>query len=90
MRWNRVMKFVTGRLEETLRVQINVTKTKVCRSNDTKYLGFSFCRRKDRRRPKPRLKPVQKFEDRLHEYSKRSWSVSMDYRMSKLNRVIRR
>lgn len=86
---NRVMKSVIRWLEEKLRVQVNVTKTKVCRPNDTKYLGFSFYKRNDKWRPKPHLKSVQKFKEKLHGYSKRSWSVSMDYRISKLNPVIR-
>ena len=83
------MKSVTRWLEEKLRVQVNVTKTKVCRPNDTKYLGFSFYKRNDKWRPKPHLKSVQKFKETLHGYSKRSWSVSMGYRISKLNPVIR-
>ncbi len=86
---NRVMKSVTRWLEEKLRVQVNVTKTKVCRPDDTKYLGFSFYKRNDKWRPKPHLKSVQKFKEKLHGYSKRSWSVSMDYRIAKLNPVIR-
>ena len=86
---NRVMKSVTRWLEEKLRVHVNGTKTKVCRPNDTKYLGFSFYKRNDKWRPKPHLKSVQKFKAKLHGYSKRSWSVSMDYRISKLNPVIR-
>ena len=84
-----LMKSVTRWLEEKLRVQVNVTKTKVCRPNDTKYLGFSFYKKNDKWRPKPHLKSVQKFKEKLHGYSKRSWSVSMDYRISKLNPVIR-
>ena len=48
---NRVMKSVTRWLEEKLRVQVNVTKTKVCRPNDTKYLGFSFYNRNGKWRP---------------------------------------
>ena len=86
---NRVMKSVTRWLAEKLRVQVNVTKTKVCRPDDTKYLGFSFYKRNDKWRPKPHLKSVKKFKEKLHGYSKRSWSVSMDYRIAKLNPVIR-
>lgn len=85
----RVMKSITRWLEEKLRVQVNITKTKVCRPNDTKYLGFSFYIKNNKYRPKPHLKSVQKFKEKLHRYSKRSWSVSMDYRISKLNPVIR-
>jgi len=83
------MKSVTRWLEEKLRVQVNVTKTKVCRPNDTKYLGFSFYKRNAKWRPKPHLKSVQKFKQKLHGYSKRNWSVSMDDRVFKLNPVIR-
>ena len=85
----RVMKSITRWLEEKLRVQVNITKTKVCRPNNTKYLGFSFYIRNNKYRPKPHLKSVQKFKEKLHRYSKRSWSVSMDYRITKLNPVIR-
>ena len=75
---NRVMKSVTRWLEEKLRVQVNVTKTKVCRPDDTKYLGFSFYKRNDKWRPKPHLKSVQKFKEKLHGYSKRSCSQQSD------------
>ena len=85
----RVMKSITRWLEERLRVQVNIAKTKVCRPNDTKYLGFSFYKKNNKYRPKPHLKSVQKLKEKLHEYSKRSWSVSMEYRISKLNPVIR-
>ena len=85
----RVMKSITRWLEEKLRVQVNITKTKVCRPNNTKYLGFSFYKKNNKYRPKPHLKSVQKLKEKLHEYSKRSWSVSMEYRISKLNPVIR-
>lgn len=86
---NRVMKSVTNWLEKHLRVQVNVTKTKVCRPNDMKYLGFSFFYRDGKWRPKPHLKSVQKLKIKLKELTKRSWSVSMDYRIRKLNPVIR-
>ena len=86
----RVMKSVTRWLEEKLQVQVNITKTKVCRPNDTKYLGYSFYKNKNGKwRPKPHLKTVQKYKEKLHRYSKRSWSVSMEYRISKINPVIR-
>lgn len=86
---NRVMKSVTNWLEKHLRVQVNVTKTKVCRPNEMKYLGFSFFSRGGKWRPKPHLKSVEKLKAKLKELTKRSWSVSMDYRISKLNPVIR-
>ena len=66
----RVMKSITRWLEEKLHVQVNITKTKVCRPNDTKYLGFSFYKKNNKYRPKPHLKSVQKLKEKLHEYSK--------------------
>lgn len=39
---NRVMTSVTNWLKKRLRVEVNVTKTKVARPNDIKYLGFGF------------------------------------------------
>ena len=52
-------------------------------------LRVRFYNRNGKWRPKPHLKSVQKFKEKLHDYSKRSWSVSMDYRISKMNPVIR-
>lgn len=86
---NRVMESVTKWLKEKLRVEVNMNKTKVCRPQDTKYLGFTFYKKGLTYHPKPHLKSIQKFKKTLHNYSKRSWSVSMDYRISKLNPVIR-
>lgn len=86
---DRVMKSVTKWLLEKLQVKVNATKTKVCRPNEVKYLGFSFYRKNGVWRPKPHIKSVDRLKAKLKEYSKRSWSVSMDYRISKLNPVIR-
>ena len=87
---NRVMKSVTKWLLEKLQVQVNVTKTKVSRPDGVKYLGFSFYRNsKGIWRPKPHVKSIEKLKAKLKEYSKRSWSVSMEYRIYKINPVIR-
>ena len=87
---NRVMKSVTKWLLEKLQVQVNVTKTKVSRPDGVKYLGFSFYRNsKGIWRPKPHVKSIEKLKAKLKEYSKRSWSVSMEYRIFKINPVIR-
>lgn len=45
---------VTRWLRNHLRVEVNMAKTKVCRPNDVKYLGFSFyLNNKGVWRPKP-------------------------------------
>ena len=39
---NRVMKSITSWIERKLSLKVNMTKTKVCRPKDVKYLGFGF------------------------------------------------
>lgn len=85
---NRVMKSVASWLEKHLRVQVNTTKTKVCRPNEMKYLGFSFYF-KNGWKPKPHLKSIEKFKLKLKKYTNRSWSMSMEERVQKLNLLIR-
>lgn len=85
---NRVMKSVVNWLEKHLRVQVNATKTKVCRPNEMKYLGFSFYY-KNGWKPKPHLKSIERFKAKLKQYTSRSWSLSMEERIQKLNQVIR-
>lgn len=85
---NRVMKSVVNWLGKHLRVQVNATKTKVCRPNEMKYLGFSFYYKKGWK-PKPHPKSIEKFKLKLKKYTSRSWSISMKERTKKLNQVIR-
>ena len=39
---NRVMTSITDYIERKLGLKVNATKTKVCKPNDLKYLGFGF------------------------------------------------
>ncbi|WP_416327843.1 group II intron maturase-specific domain-containing protein, partial [[Eubacterium] hominis] len=86
---NRVMKNVMKWLHEHLRVEVNATKTKVGRPNDINYLGFGFYQRKMEWRAKPHKKSIEKLEYKLKPLLKRNWGVSMEYRMKKINEVIR-
>ena len=87
---NRVMASVTRWLKEKLKVEVNVTKTKVARPNDIKYLGFGFYKRDDNIwRPKPHIKSIKKFKKKLHDESIRSVSASIAYKISRLNPIIR-
>lgn len=86
---NRVMRTVTDWLEKHLRVQVNATKTKVARPNGIKYLGYSFYFKDGKWRPKPHIKSVQKLEYKLVPLLRRNWGISMEYRISKINSVVR-
>ena len=88
---NRVMASVTRWLKEKLRVEVNVTKTKVAKPEDIKYLGFGFYKRKDdgTYHPKPHIKSIQKFKKKLHEETIRSVSAAIRYKIQRLNPIIR-
>ena len=87
---NRVMGSVTKWLDKHLRVTVNVTKAKVARPNNIKYLGFSFYKTKGNKwHSRPHEKSVKKLEYKLVPLLKRNWGVSMGYRIQKINQVIR-
>ena len=88
---NRVMHTITDWIERKLGLKVNMTKTKVTRPSGLKYLGFGFWKdSKDGKwKARPHQDSVSKFKRKLKELTKRSWSVSMDLRIRKLNEVIR-
>ena len=87
---NRVMESITRFIEKKLGLKVNIEKSKVARPTDIKYLGFGFYQTKmGKIKPKPHLKSIQKFERKLKQLTKRSWSISLNKRIIKLNQVIR-
>ncbi len=88
---NRVMHTITDWIERKLGLKVNMTKTKVTRPSGLKYLGFGFWKdSKDGQwKARPHQDSVSKFKRKIKELTKRSWSVTMDLRILKLNEVIR-
>lgn len=88
---NRVMHTITKWIEQKLGLKVNATKTHVCRPSKLKYLGFGFY--KDPQTGKWTARPhetsIEKFKRKLKLLTKRSWSISMADRISRLNPVIR-
>lgn len=81
----RVLKGITSFLERKLKLQVNGDKSKVATADQCVFLGFTF-------------KGIRiywsedsfaDFSYRLKRYTSRSWGVSMEYRVSKLNEYIR-
>ena len=84
------MESITKFIEKKLGLKVNVEKSKVARPNQIKYLGFGFYYTKTGIiKPKPHIKSIQKFKRKLKQLTKRSWSISLDERIIKLNQVIR-
>lgn len=88
---NRVMATVTKWIEKKLGLKVNATKSKVTKPTKLKYLGFGFW--KDSKdglwKARPHKDSIEKFKRKLKQLTKRSWSVTMDYRIMRLNQVIR-
>lgn len=87
---NRVLASITKFIEKKLGLKVNAEKSKVTRPTQTKYLGFSFWKSpKGQWKPKPHLKSYQKLVRKLKHLTDRSWSISLDNRIKKINYVVR-
>lgn len=87
---NRVLTSITKFIEKKLGLKVNAEKSKVTRPTKTKYLGFSFWKSpKGQWKPKPHLKSYQKLIRKLKQLTDRSWSISLDNRIKKINYVVR-
>ncbi|MBR3617978.1 MAG: group II intron reverse transcriptase/maturase [Acholeplasmatales bacterium] len=85
---NRVMESITHFIEKKLGLKVNMTKTKICKPNDLKYLGFGFYKGKEWSSI-PHIDSKMKFQRKLKSLTKRSESISLDTRFEKLNWLIR-
>ena len=87
---NRVLTSITKYIEKKLGLKVNAEKSKVTRPTQTKYLSFSFWATKGGKwKPKPHLKAYQKLIRKLKQLTKRSWSISLDIRIKKINYLVR-
>ena len=86
---NRVLNSITKYIEKKLGLKVNAEKSKVTRPTMTKYLGFSFWKAGNKWKPKPHLKSYQKLIRKLKQLTKRSWSISLDNRIKKINYLVR-
>ena len=88
---NRVMESITHFIEKKLGLKVNMTKTKICKPNDLKYLGFGFYQDKKTKEYNclPHEDSKMKFQRKLKGLTKRSESISLDKRFERLNWVIR-
>lgn len=86
---NRVMHTVTGWIERKLGLKVNMTKTKVTKPMNLKHLGFGFVKMNGKWEARPHKDSIAKFKRKLKQLTERSWSISMDERIKRLNWVIR-
>jgi group II intron reverse transcriptase/maturase len=88
---DRVMQSITKYIEQKLMLKVNVTKSKVDKPQGIKYLGFGFYydSRAKEYRARPHAKAVAKFKAKMKELTCRSWGVSNECKVQKLNQLIR-
>lgn len=87
---DRVMKNVSIFIESKLGLKVNMTKSKVSKPNDIKYLGFGFFMDKNDGlwKVKPHAKSVEKLKLKLKKLTSRRWSISLDERLEKIKKTI--
>lgn len=87
---DRVMKNVSKYIENKLGLKVNMTKSKVSKPNDIKYLGFGFYKERYTGvyKAKPHEISVNKLKEKLKKLTSRSWSVAWEYRCLKIKQLI--
>lgn len=87
---DRAMKNVSIFIESKLGLKVNMTKSKVSKPNDIKYLGFGFFMDKSDGlwKARPHAKSVEKLKLKLKKLTSRRWSISLDERLEKIKKTI--
>lgn len=81
---------VSKHIENKLGLKVNMTKSKVSKPNDIKYLGFGFYKERytGLYKAKPHAISADKLKAKLKRLTSRSWSVSWEYRCLKIKQLI--
>lgn len=82
---NSLLGDITVFLEKKLKLVVNKAKTKVAKTSECSFLGFTFKGKKIRWTDSA----FKDFRYQLKYLTRRSWGVSMDYRFRKLNQYAR-
>ncbi|HEU0987561.1 reverse transcriptase/maturase, group FT II introns [Streptococcus pneumoniae] len=85
----RVMYSVSRFIEKRLGLKVNMTKTKITRPRELKYLGFGFWKSSDGWKSRPHQDSVRRFKFKLKKLTQRKWSIELTRRIEQLNLSIR-
>lgn len=88
---NRVMKRITKFIEEELSLSVNVSKSRVCKPEDVKFLGFGFHYDHYQHTYKAKVheESIKRFKLKIKELTKRNWGISLEIRLIKLAQLFR-
>ena len=81
---HRVMAWVSRFLTTKLKLVVNKAKSRVVKTNDLHFLGFTFWGKKIRWSDQA----LKNFKYRIRRLTKRSWGISMQRRLRELRRYI--
>jgi RNA-directed DNA polymerase len=84
----RVSGSVCGVIERRLKLKVNREKSSIRRAAQATLLGFGFFLHGTHPRIRVAPKAIQRLKDQLRMLTRRRWSVSMEYRIGRLNRLI--
>lgn len=82
---NRVLNSISWYLQERLKLVVNTTKSHVVKSNECKFLGFTFQAGRIQWHPDT----LQKFKQQVRRLTNRNWGVSMHYQLVKTSLYLR-
>lgn len=87
---DRVMESIGKYIEKKLGLKVNMTKSKVSKPNRIKFLGFGFYYDTFEQlwKAKPHQKSIKELKEKLKILTKRSWSVSWEYRCQKIRQLV--
>jgi len=81
----RVLLSISKYLQNRLKLMVNITKSHVVKTNESKFLGFTFRAGCIQWHPKTLLK----FKQQVRRLTNRNWGVSMKYQLFKISQFIR-
>ncbi len=79
---------VCGVIERRLKLKVNREKSSIRHAAEATLLGFGFLLTGSQVRIRVAPKAIRRLKDQLRILTRRSWGVSMDYRIGRLNRFI--
>lgn len=84
----RVMESITSFLEKKLKLKVNKEKSAVDRPTRRKFLGFSFYNIWGKYNIRIHEKSIKRFKDKVRDITSRSYSISIEERIRRLNQII--
>ena len=81
----RVFRSISNYLESQLKLEVNKIKSRVVKTSESKFLGFTF----QNGRIHWHEKSLQKFKHEVRGLTNRNWGVSMEYQISKISQYLR-